>query len=174
MSPATVPSRGPSTGPGAPVPGVAICPVTFEPLWTSVSVSRRSAMPPRSVPSHTPVTSTVTRARSIQSCFAQPEPSTNAVATKAHRALIGGDSIPVRDRPPEGCAPNGEDRLVGLEQPPPGGYRGTRRAPSTQPPPARAKSARPSLGTFPPPYRGAPAPPCAYRRGHKAYRDQGD
>src|SRR5215831_14386457 len=56
-------------------------------------------------PSQAPATVSVTRVRSIQSCFTQPEPNTSAVATKAHMALIGGDSTPVRDRPPEGLAP---------------------------------------------------------------------
>src|SRR5215471_4689615 len=76
------------------------------------------------------------------------QPLANTSATKTHMALIGGDSIPVRDGPPEGLAPQYEDQLVAHDH---AARREAaveiRRVPSARPPPARARSAYPSRGT---------------------------
>lgn len=86
-SPLTVPVR--DSGP-APPSGIypprpnSTDPLTFSPCCSSSN--RRSpgelADPPVD-PDQVPVTSTVTRVRSIQSCFAHPEPITSVVAMRS-------------------------------------------------------------------------------------------
>src|SRR5262249_38773303 len=76
-SPVTIPST-PQLGPN-PVPGVRASPVTLAPsCFRDISmgppVPMATPLLPK-VPTHTPVTSTVTSVRSIQSDFAQAEPS---------------------------------------------------------------------------------------------------
>src|SRR5262249_46907005 len=91
-SPATLPLIGPLTlsvvefTPISLRNPVTVAPSCFGSNWYSPGTP--AAAPPSSLPYHVPVTSTVTSVRSIQSFCAQL-PSTNAMATKTHMALIG-------------------------------------------------------------------------------------